>query len=1299
LVDSQTYLDANLLELQEEFKTCLDERKKDGNEFLVIRSTLDFLRSFLNWPDDCLYGADDARPIPENLKVPLPELGETLQPSFALRDPNPEDPANPWLILVHSYPVGEDLDAPFKQSESSWSASISRRFERLLRETRVPIGLLFNGESIRIVYAPRGENSGTMTFPVNAMVEVAGRPILGAMRMLLHSSRLLVGPRNARLPAILALSREYQANVSEQLAKQVLNSLYDLIRGLQAADGAAKGTLLKEVLARNPNDVYSGLLTVLLRLVFMLFAEDRGLMPGSDLYVRNYSAHGLFERLRSDKEKYPDTMDQRYGAWAQLSVLFRAIYFGSRHPLLSMPARKGFLFDPDRYPFLEGRVEDRLQLPLISDGVIYRVLESLLLLDGERLSYRTLDVEQIGSVYETMVGFKIEIAEGQTIALKPAKAKGAPVAINLEELLKTTAGERLKWIRERTDHKLTGEASDGVKSATSLDELLAALEKKIARSATLGTLPKGALVLQPSDERRKSGSHYTPRKLTEPIVRKTLEPILERLGEKPKPEQILGLKIADIAVGSGAFLVEASRQLGDELVKAWHVHKQVPFILPDEDEVLHARRLVAQRCLYGVDRNPMAVDLAKLSLWLATLARDHPFTFLDHSIRCGDSLVGLTRKQIAEFHWLPNSTRVLGQDEMEKRIERVSGFRREILEANELTSPVLKREKLDKADELLDHVRLVGDLVVAAFFAGEKDRGRLSIRNEYLAQYIEFFKTYDQSKNVQRVVDQLHSEPFPIKPFHWEIEFPEVFDRENGGFDAFVSNPPFAGRTTLSEGSRTGYLDWLKELHSGSHGNSDLVAHFFRRAFDLLRREGSFGLIATNTIGQGDTRNTGLRFIRANDGTIYDAIRRKAWPGQAAVIISIVHVHKGRIQGPSILDGRQVPIITAYLFHAGIDEDPARLRSNGELSFQGYIVVGMGFTFDDTDTTGVANPIAVMRKLILDNPANGERIAPYLGGEEFLNDPLQRHQRYVINLGEISESEARNEWPALMNILEQKVKPERLKALEQWSKDKQKRADLWWQFSRTAKDMREATRRLKRVLMHPFTSSNLAFGFVPATTIVAGPHNVFALDKVSAFSVLQSRIHETWARFFASTMKDDLRYTPSDCFETFPLPDNWETNQDLERTGDEYYEFRATLMVRNNEGLTKTYNRFHDPEETSSDILRLRVLHASMDRAVIDAYGWTELRPTCTFILDYQEDEDEEESGRRRKKPWRYRWPDEIRDEVLARLLALNKERAEEEKSAGEEAQGGKKAKTKSRTRRTAVDPSQTSLTLQTSIT
>ena len=151
-------------------------------------------------------------------------------------------------------------------------------------------------------------------------------------------------------------------------------------------------------------------------------------------------------------------------------------------------------------------------------------------------------------------------------------------------------------------------------------------------------------------------------------------------------------------------------------------------------------------------------------------------------------------------------------------------------------------------------------------------------------------------------------------------------------------------------------------------------------------------------------------------------------------------------------------------------------------------------------------------------------------------------------------------------------------------------------------------------------------------------------------------------------MKDDLRYTTSDCFETFPFPECFESNPTLEAAGKAYYEFRAELMVRNNEGLTKTYNRFHDPNERSADILKLRELHGLMDRAVLDAYGGDLAKltvPPCEFLLDYEDEDEEDAAGKRqKKKPWRYRWPDAFRDDVLALLLELNRQRAEAEASA-----------------------------------
>ena len=886
------------------------------------------------------------------------------------------------------------------------------RMERLLRQTGVPAGLLSNGRTLRLVSAPRGESSGWLDLHVADMVTTAGRPIVAALRLLLSETRLLALPRDKRFAALLADSRRFQNEVSERLAEQVLHALYELLRGVQAADDASDRELLREALAARPDDVYHALLTVILRLVFLLYAEERDLLPEGETFARHYSLAGLYERLREDAALHPDTMNQRSGAWAQLLVLFRLFHDGAEADGLKLPRRLGVLFDPDRFPFLEGRRaggarqgHERVEPPLIPDGTVYRALDKLLVLDGERISYRALDVEQIGSVYETMMGFRLETATGLSVAIKAQKKHAAPTTVDLEALLGEAGSKRAKWVRDRTDRALTDKVRKPVAAAETVGDLHAALQLVVDAAATPDLVPAGALVLQPSQARRRSGSYYTPRELTEPIVRTALEPILARLrgpgDESPTPEAILDLKVCDPAMGSGAFLVEACRQLGDALLDAWRAHDAAPAMAAGDDEVVVARRLVAQRCLYGVDRNPMAVDLAKVSLWLATLAKEHPLTFVDHALRHGDSLVGLTQRQIEAFHW-EDGAEPLQQGietiELRKCLARVADLRRRIREADETVSDWELRDWWDEARFELSKVRLFGDLVIAAFFEGGKPKERKARRDKYAgAVFAGELDSYRVS------IEQRRREDPPLAPFHWHIEFPEVFQREHPstrapvtaesnasaatdrspalaadategrGFDAIVGNPPFAGKNTVAAANPGGYPDWLKTMHAESHGNADLVAHFFRRAFTLIRDGGTFGLVATNTIAQGDTRSTGLRWICTHGGGIYQARRRVKWPGQAAVVVSVVHAHRGPFAGHRRLDGAETDRITAFLFHRGGHDDPARLAANAAKSFVGSYVLGMGFTFDDTDTNGVASPLAEMRRLIQDDSRNRPR--------------------------------------------------------------------------------------------------------------------------------------------------------------------------------------------------------------------------------------------------------------------------------------------------------------------------------------
>ncbi|MBS1805501.1 MAG: N-6 DNA methylase [Acidobacteria bacterium] len=1261
-----------------------------------------FAQEVLGWAPSDLCGAPDSDPVPVSFEVALPEYNETLRPSYALRDfdPNSDDPG--WILLVKSVPKGTRFDDPEDVDARHWQASPQAKFERLLRQTRVPIGLLVNGEEIRLVYAPEKELSGYATFKLSEMVTVAGRPIFAAFHMLLNSERLYSVGKKERLPAILENSRKYQNVVSTQLANQVLEALYELLRGFQAADDQAQGLLLRDVLSVDPDRVYRGLLTTLLRTVFILYAEDRGLLSTDEVFTQYYSITGLYERLRIDDGRYPDTMDQRFGAWAQLLTLFRLIYRGGSHGGLRIPAREGYLFDPDRYLFLEGRSgpNDLISIPRVPDGVLFRVLSKLMLLDGERISYRTLAVEQIGSVYEAIMGFELHVASGPSIAIKPVKRHGAPTTINLEELLRTAPEKRGKWFTDQTDQKLTGQAAEALKSATDINGLMTALDRKIASAVTPGIVAKSAMIFQPSDERRRSGSHYTPSSLTGPIVQAALEPVLEQLGGNPTPEQILALKVCDPAMGSGAFLVEACRQLGDALVRAWHAHNQAPILPPDEDESLHAQRQIAQRCLYGVDKNPMAADLAKLSLWLATLAKDHPFTFLDHALRSGDSLVGLSRKQITAFHWdKTDAQQSFLEDTVRARLRRIGQYRQRILDARDLIPYAQLEQHLEAVDQDLGWLRRIGDTVIAAFFSAEKPKAREAVRQglrDLTENSVRSVVDLVSNAKIEEAVRKLYTGSKGIRPFHWELEFPEVFRLDEngepqGGFDSIIGNPPFQGGKKISTSFGDGYRDWLATVHSGANSSADLAAHFFRRSFDLLAQGGTFGLIATNTIAQGDTRSTGLRWICQNGGTVYRANKRLKWPGEAAVIVSVVHVSRGVPPGPFLLNGKETEKITAYLFHAGGNEDPAILESNAEKSFVGSYILGMGFTFDDTDTKRTASSIADMEALIARDGRNGERIFPYLGGEELNGSPTHSHYRYVINFEDfplerktsghswfdLREETQRQQiregivapdypgpvaadWPDLLSIVKQKVKPER---------DLVKRDALrerWWQYADKRPGLTRALKKLRTAFCISRVSPWHAFGRIDAKTVAADSTVVVVDESYSTFAVLQSRPHEIWSRFMASSMKDDLRYTPSDCFETFPFPRGYEASPSLEEMGKAYFSLRAELMVQNDEGLTKTYNRFHDPNEDSSEFRRLRELHDVMDRAVLNAYGWDDILPVCEFFPEFDDEEDEDENGRPKRKNYRYRWPDAIHDEVLARLLELNRQRAEEERPEAE---------------------------------
>jgi hypothetical protein len=1318
---------SELIERQERYRGALealdlDQEGDPADRRLGFSRIETLLVEHLGWSPDQIQG--DPSQI-EAFTRDLPELGETLAPSAVVPAASGED----VQLLLLELATGTALDQKVTDGEHLWKATHQERFERLLRDTGVEAGLLFNGSQLRLVVAPKGESSGHLTFTLADLAEVSGRLMFSGLDLLLGQSHVFLDPDGYRLADVLRKSRRFQAVVSNALADQVLAALWDLLRGFQQADELSQrqdAGLLGDLPEQDPQQLYGGLITVLMRLVFLLYAEDEALMPSDAVYEQNYKVSGLFEQLQRDEAEYPDTMEQRYGAWAGLMSLCRLVFDGGGPSDDYLPARKGQLFNSAEYAWLE--------TPWVSDGVVLAVLRNLLIVNGERISYRALDVEQIGSVYEGIMGYAVRRIPGRCIGLKskPQSAKKQlTTAVDLDALLALPGGKRKARLEEEAGTALPAKSATALKDASSEAELLEALASRLNRDLFDGPQAAGGLVFQPTEERRRSGSHYTPRSLTRPIVEEALRPWLERCHHRPTAAQILDLKICDPAMGSGAFLVESCRFMAEMLEQAWTREGLPQALQPGgsahgEEPLIYARRLIAQSCLYGVDKNPFAVNLARLSLWLVSLSKDAPFTFVDHALKCGDSLVGMERSAIEAALKGASLQRELQMEYLDQvRQQEARSFALFHADSRNDADDAQKRQALEDLNASTAYLRTVGDLLVAAFFNGKKPKDREELKQLYLAATLQHGSADELGDELAEPLERLRHGEKGIQPLHWQLAFPYVFGRPEPGFDVFVGNPPFAGNNTLIQGYPEGILDWLKQLHPESGGQCDLVAHFFRRCFQLLRPGGALGLIATNTIAQGDTRSSGLRWICLNGGTIYAARKRYKWPGVAAVVVSVVHLLKGSYAGVKLLEKLPAKQITAFLFEQGGNEDPNRLASNAGMSFKGSMPYGMGFTFEesqdaDTETPGRPSPLEEMVNLNRQNPASAEVIFPFLGGEELNDSPTQSNHRYVIDLRDRTEEECRRKWPEVMALLEKKVKPDRQKTNPDGThRLRSPLPEKWWIHGEKRPGLYRVIRDLREVIVLTQTSKHKGFARVSRGQVFDWKLVIFSSGRASLFCLLQSRPHLGWSEFLGSSLEDRPVYAPSDCFETFPFPTPLLEGTDgdsayqcfvqsLEAIGERYHQFRAELMVANNEGLTRTYNRFHDPAETDAQIAELRQLHSEMDLAVLNAYGWGEVPTACGFGLEYLDLEEGDQlpdqlqeridSGElffsdagealdfqgqlqafgaitgRRKLPWRYRWPDAVRDDVLARLLALNAERYAEEVAQGLHGKAGKKA-------------------------
>jgi hypothetical protein len=1361
-------------------RMAYDEWDDAKDDPAIHRAWVEFvLHESLGYTDDLLL---QGPAIPPGIEARVAEHGETLRPDYVLVNPKGRDGAGKPRLLIRVLPPDQSLDKP--EQGSRWKASPDTR--------------------MMMLYAPPDDTTGYTSWYANLWLDE--QITLRAWRSLLGLRRFFGVADADTLEALLAESAKNQQEVTDQLGLQVRQAVELFVEALDRIDMDHGRKVLADVA---PEELYEASLTVMMRLVFLFCAEERGLLLlGDPVYDQFYAVSTLSAQLREVADHNgEEILERRHDAWSRLLATFRAVYGGVQHENLRLTAYGGSLFDPDRFPFLEGRPKgshwrETTGRPLpVHSRIVLHLMESLqfLQLGGERqrLSFSALGIEQIGHVYEGLLDHTVlRVAEEETVlgllgakgkepeitlsALEAQQAKGEDL---LAAFLKEQTGRSDKAILNALRYVPDPETQQRLRVACANNE---ATMKRVLpfagliRDDSFGHLVVvngGSFYVTQGSERRKTGTHYTPRSLTEPIVQYTLEPLVyEGPAEGwPKenwklrsPKEILDLKVCDMAMGSGAFLVQTVRYLAERLVEAWDAtaedlrsdatgsaeaasaldkvtasvmarpssrkmiglvenldadlesqelqspalqvtveglpatgHPREQIIPADiEERMLYARRIVCDRCIYGVDINPLAVEMAKLSLWLITMDKGRAFTFLDHSLKCGDSLLGLWDvEQVYKFHLDPAAPAQGGLwgDHLRGIFDYAMSKRRELesFTVVDVRDAEAKARLLADAEKSMDVLHILCDQLISAAVitadGNSQKRGTLLPESfeRHRARIFDRLMEASSREQIESAVEAVRAlvpegrhllnsgnpDPdAPRNPFHWPLEFPEIFVNSDGktpGVAAFVGNPPFVGGKRITGVMGTDYRFYCMDaLANGQKGHADLCAYFFLRVGQLLNRSGGFGLLATNSIAQGDTREVSLDQLVNTGFTITRAIGSRKWPGTASLEVAHVWMRKGAWLGGYVLEDKPVKGITPYLAVPGkVAGNPYRLAVNAGKSFQGTIVLGMGFIMTPDEA----------QRLISKDPRNKDVLFPYLNGEDLNSRPDQSPSRWVINFHDwpldrsedgnwhLSDEKERKKWlqdgrvpadypspvaadyPDCLAIVEEKVKPERQRRNPDGQYALRKPLpQRWWIYADKRPALYATIAGMECVLATTQTSKTQVPILVRGGDVYGHKLVVFGLPSFDTLGILTSSIHYWWVIQNGSSLRKDPVYTPSDCFNTFPFP---ESMQDIEAIAENYHCYRQSLMQARQEGLTQVYNRFHSPAEASREIQELRALHVKLDRAVADAYRWTN--------LDLGHDFHKTSQG------VRFTVCETARRDILDRLLALNHERYAEEVAQG----------------------------------
>ncbi|MDH3006751.1 Eco57I restriction-modification methylase domain-containing protein [Gordonia alkanivorans] len=1173
-----------------------------------------------------------------------------------------------------------------------WPANGVDRLAMLLRKAGVEVGIVTDGQWWALVSAKDGKPTGSGMF--NALTWAEEPLLRDAFFTLVNQRRFRTQNVEHRLTRLFERSELEAETVTEKLGTQVRKSVELLVQAFSEERLKAARNGDPDPLTEKPDDVYQAAVTVMMRIVFLLFAEERDMLPTEQLYWDSYAIKDLLTDLQSQAVGGEEHLDETFDAWHRLLAVSNALHGGVNYDEMRMPAYGGSLLDPERFPWLHAVDERGLRLR-VSDRVMMHVLESVqtVVTGGERrrISFREVDVEQIGYIYEGLLGYSCsEVTDDIVLGLVGKDGEEPEIPLGtLNELWNEHGGDPKKvaaalvaWTKEHqpaATSKTTAALARLISKEPTADEraeLVRLLTPVAGGDANLletlvgwGNVirrdlrniplvfPIGGLVVIETPSRKNAGAHYTPRSLAEEVVLHALQPLVYEPGPLQTSDEsdwklrsvaeILDLKVADIAAGSGAFLVAAARYLAERVVEAWTCeHLLSNSDLADPDEVKRrALREVIARCLYGADINPMAVEMCKLSLWLVSMDRTKPFSFVDDKIFCGNSLLGLTDlDQLRYLHVYPEPTRMHQQllVNIDDHIEEATQLRHELAnpveEHNPMRSSQAKRRLLMEVRKATENLRLIANGVVAAGLPLGGKPGR-QLDDAYTSLSWQVQEAFPADGSLGRA-DSLNARiqigltPTVATdyerwvPLHWVIETPDVI-LENKGFDAVIGNPPFLGAKKLSNAVGIEMRTWL--VNTVAHhvnGNADQVAYFILRNCSLLKPGGCAGLVVTDTAAQGDTREVGLNQLIDTKMPIFRAVRSTPWPkGSTGIDIAklwITRTHQDQLPVQRWLDGRPVKSISSLLEpERRATGDPKPLKRPRLRAFVGANPNGLGFLMERE----------AAEELLRRKESLSRILRPYLCGEDLVSTPDSSATRFIVDTFGMKIDSLRAH-PELYDHLLANLWPYR-----QTLTKKPKLQERWWEFERPARALRDAIscQAATEVVALARISKHLQPTLVSADQVFMEKVVVFVGEApLSVFAALSSTPHFLWGATLSATMGTRIAYKPSDAAETFVPP---ATTQRMLRAAQLVLDARSPLSTVGL-GLTKMYNLFHDITCEDDSVEALRRAHLELNAAVLEAYGWTDLDPAHEF------------GEFRGMKVLTV--PPAVRSEILDRLLDLN---------------------------------------------